>query len=137
MIIRLIAVFIIVATYVSCTKIKVIPLKGSEVSNIEIINKTHKKYLRQRISLNEDQFKLVVSEINSLKHADGEVNTKSNFGYFDLTIITKNGLKYGFDILETEYSGIVIINRQNSERYKNDRLNNLISDFFINEESLL
>eukprot|EP01012_Entosiphon_sulcatum_P055864 TRINITY_DN7846_c0_g1_i2.p2 TRINITY_DN7846_c0_g1~~TRINITY_DN7846_c0_g1_i2.p2 ORF type:complete len:138 (-),score=13.05 TRINITY_DN7846_c0_g1_i2:121-534(-) len=137
MMIRLLAVFLIIATYISCTKIKVTHLKDKDVSNIEIINKTYKKYLSRRISLDENQFKSVISEINNLKHIEGEVNTKSNFGYFDLTIITKNGLKYGFDILQTEYNGIVIVNRQNSERYKNDRLNNLIIDSFIDEESSL
>lgn len=123
--------FLFISISYSCHKIGLVLLKERDVALIEIIDKTNKKGSKQTISLNINRFKIFINEINSLKHIEHETNTKANFGYFDLTIVMKNGVKYGFDVLETEYSGIVIVNRQNAERYKNDRLYTLIVDSFM------
>lgn len=127
----ILAILLIISINNSCGTKKNILIDVKNVTKIEIINKTKKNFITNSISFSDKKnIGLLINQINNLRLLDKEVNSKSNFGYFDISIMLSDGSVMGFDVLHTEYSGVVIVNIQNSEKYRNDKLNDLIVVLF-------
>ena len=127
----ILAILLIISINNSCGTKKNILIDVKNVTKIEIINKTKKNFIVNSISFSDKKnIGLLINQTNNLRLLDKEVNSKSNFGYFDISIMLNDGSVMGFDVLHTEYSGVVIVNIQNSERYRNDKLNDLIVVLF-------
>lgn len=127
----ILAILLIISINNSCGTKKNILIDVKNVTKIEIINKTKKNFIVNSISFSDKKnIGLLINQTNNLRLLDKEVISKSNFGYFDISIMLNDGSVMGFDVLHTEYSGVVIVNIQNSERYRNDKLNDLIVVLF-------
>lgn len=114
---------LLIMVNISCNENKIGILDTKDVIRIEIVNKTYKNYLKKNISVyDKAKIRLLVNEINNIKRINRDVNTKANLGYFNVSIILKNNSIKKMDILLTEYDGYVIVDIENSRRYRNDNL---------------
>jgi hypothetical protein len=106
-------------------------IRTSDISRIEIANKTTNKYIADKITLT-DWFSCIqiVSQINNLRPA-GVQDVKDNFGYYEVHLYFKDGTYKVFNVIYTTYNGVVIVEINGEDKYyKNDGLEERILFLF-------
>ena len=109
-------------------------MNGSDISRIELINRTPNKLIPDRIILTDPlSISGVVTEINHLEPID-EPNVKANVGLYEMEVVFKDKSWKRYDVIYTRYDGVVVNGSGGflmNKYYKNDRLEMLILSLFI------
>ena len=105
------------------------------ITEIKIINKVNcsHAHLTKKEVLVKDKSE-IEKIVNLMKHSSDiktRINTKVNFGFFDITLLDSNNTKYYYTILYTVYNGVILTDLNGSgNHFKNDRLEILIYKLF-------
>ena len=108
-------------------------LDSSKVKEISITNKVSYSifYLNdEKIIINStSQINKIIECLNSSKKLNNSPSLNANYGFFDLHIFEEDK-KYSFNIVYSVYHGVIVVESNSTNRYKNDELESLIVNLF-------
>ena len=112
-------------------------IDASKVKEITITNKMYcsvQKLTQGSIVIkDQDQIEKIIKTFTyseKEQRSKGDVDIKNNIGFFDISF-NEEDKSYFYSIIYTTYNGVILINNNNGDMYKNDRLEGVVNPLFI------
>jgi hypothetical protein len=109
---------------------------GQEIVQIKIIDKTFDHYYmngrrtKDTVLTSANTIEKFKIELSALKEVHN-LNTRHSMGEYQVTILYANKKKLFLGVIYSIYDGVIIFDYYKNRMYKNDKLEQLISPYFI------
>lgn len=115
---------------------KEILIDTSKVKSIKIVNKLSQasQKLKSQVIIKEKD--VIVKIVESFKYSQKlptKVALNSNYGFFEMDF-DEGAINHYYTINYTVYSGVILVNNNNGDMFKNDRLEGLIYPLFVEHQ---
>lgn len=128
MIIKMLLIVISSFIFYACISYDVEQIDCTNIDRIEIVNKLEDRAIPSSIILTDHESLLEFCNLMNSRSFAVSFELKRNKGFFDTTVIMKNGKKYNFNTVETVDHGIVITHKM--RHFKQTYIHGFIYDQF-------
>ena len=107
-----------------------------KIIKIKIIDRTHIDYymngqvVKEKVITDLVEINKIQTELDSLKEVQN-MNVRHNMGSFEIILFYNDGTQEDSAVIYTVYDGVVFFNYNNSKEFKNDRLEEIVSAYFL------